>query len=153
MASKKKTRTSKGAASKRTAAKKKTTRKKTAAKPAARKKTAAKRGTKKKASTSRLSIDELSSGAERLMLANLGLYGTVLDELQEQLSRAKSTVQKARKNPDAANKQLVARGEKLVKQVRDLMKASGAPATKQLNKQINDLRDSLKKLRKKVSAS
>lgn len=143
---------------------KKTARRKTVRKKApARKKAAAIRGGKaatgaratpkksgSKASRSRLTIDELSAGAQRLMLANLGLYGTVLDELQKQLSRAKATVQKARKDPDAANRQLVARGERLLGQVSDLIQKSGAPATKQLNEQIAEFRDALTKLRKKL---
>lgn len=121
--------------------------------PGRKKATASKKSTKsstKKGAGSRLTIENLSAGAQKLMLANLGLYGEVLDELQNQLKRARSTVQEARKDPDKANKQLVARGEKLLDQVKDLLKKSGAPATKQLEKQVREFREALTKLRKRI---
>ncbi len=141
-------------------AKKKTTRakpakkaKSTAKKATAKKKTTAKKTTKKapkKTQPTGLTIESLSAGAQRIMLANLGLYGEVFDELQTQLKRARATVQEARKNPEKANRQLVARGEKLLDQVKDLLKKSGAPATKQFEKQVKDFREALTKLRRRL---
>lgn len=101
-------------------------------------------------SKTQLRIEELSSGAQKLMLANLGLYGQVLDELQNQLKRAKSTIDAARKDAGAKNQQLITRGEKLLAQIKDLMKKSGAPATRQLDKQIAEFRNALDRLRKKI---
>ncbi|MDH3336493.1 MAG: hypothetical protein OER22_03555 [Gammaproteobacteria bacterium] len=101
-------------------------------------------------SKTQLRIEELSSGAQNLMLANLGLYGKVLDELQNQLKRAKSTIDEARKGAGAKNQELISRGEKLLQQIKDLLKKSGAPATRQLDKQIADLRSALDRMRKKI---
>ncbi len=84
------------------------------------------------------------------MLANLGLYGKVLDELQNQVVRAKKTIQDARKDTSKANTQLIARGEKLIVQVKDLLRRSGAPASKQLKKHLADLEEAVAKLKRKI---
>ena len=126
---------------KKQAAKKKTSKKKTAKRSVAKKK-ASRRAPKNS------SIDGLSSAAQKLMLANLGLYGAVLDELQNQVVRAKKTIQAARKDPAKANKQLITRGEKLADQVTNLLKRSGAPASRQLQKQLADLGQAIRKLKR-----
>lgn len=84
------------------------------------------------------------------MLANLGLYGKVLDELQSQASRASKVINKARSNPAAVNKDLVKRGEALADQITDLLKRSGAPASRQLKKQIEELRSATDKLKRAI---
>ncbi len=129
-----------GSKKKTTAKKRTTTKKKTTKKTA--KKTASKAG--------RLTIDEISSGARKLMLANLGLYGKVLDELQNQVVRAKKTIQDARRDLSKANTQLIGRGEKLIGQVKDLLRRSGAPAPKQLTKHLADLEEAVAKLKRKI---
>ena len=136
---------------------KKATRKKAARKTAARKKTT-KKTAKKKAAPKRVArksvpatgIEKLSGGAKKLMLANLGLYGKVLDELQTQAERASKVIKKALSNPADVNKDLVKRGEALADQITDLLKRSGAPASKQLEKQMDDLRKALDKLKRKA---
>lgn len=135
-----------------TSSKKKTTKKRTAKrkkKKSTRKKTAPRRKATKKAAPA-TTIEKLSGNVKKLMLANLGLYGQVLDELQSQAARASKAINSARKNPGQANKQLVKRGEQLADEIRDLLKRSGAPATKQLEKQLRELRQSVTKLRKRV---
>ena len=126
---------------------KKATRKKVT-KKVTRKKTPKKRATAK--SSAAMSIEKLSGGARKLMLANLGLYGTVLDELQAQAARASKVINKARSNPTAVNKDLVERGEALADQITDLLKRSGAPASQQLKKQIEELRSATRKLRRTI---
>ncbi len=136
---------------------KKTTRKKAAKKTATRKKTT-KKTAKKKAAPKRVArksvpvtgIEKLSGGAKKLMLANLGLYGKVLDELQSQAERASKVIKKALSNPADVNKDLVKRGEALADQITDLLKRSGAPASRQLEKQLEDLRKALDKLKRKA---
>jgi uncharacterized protein YllA (UPF0747 family) len=136
---------------------KKATRKKAARKTAARKKTT-KKTAKKKAAPKRVArksvpatgIEKLSGGAKKLMLANLGLYGKVLDELQSQAERASKVIKKALSNPADINKDLVKRGEALADQITDLLKRSGAPASRQLDKQLDDLRKALDKLKRKA---
>lgn len=137
-------------ASKKTAKKK--VRKKTASKTAA-KKSGARKTTAKKTAESRApdrTIDKLSGNVKKLMLANLGLYGQVLDELQAQASRASKVIKDARKNPSKVNKQLVKRGEELADQITDILKRSGAPATRQLEKQLAELKKSVENLRKSL---
>ena len=134
---------------------KKTTRKKVSKKPAsrktaARKKTARKKVTRKSAPAS--SIEKLSGGAKKLMLANLGLYGKVLDELQAQAARAAKVIKAARSNPAGVNKELVKRGEDLADQISDLLKRSGAPASRQLEKQLDDLRKAVDKLKRRIQS-
>ena len=131
---------------------KKAPRKKAAKKTAARKKTTKKTAKKKvvRKSTPVTGIEKLSGGAKKLMLANLGLYGKVLDELQTQAERASKVIKKALSNPADVNKDLVKRGEALADQITDLLKRSGAPASKQLEKQMDDLRKALDKLKRKA---
>ena len=136
---------------------KKATRKKAAKKTATRKK-ATKKTAKKKAAPKRVArksvpatgIEKLSGGAKKLMLANLGLYGKVLDELQSQAERASKVIKKAMSNPADVNKDLVNRGEALADQITDLLKRSGAPASRQLEKQLDDLRKAIDKLKRKA---
>lgn len=127
---------------------KKVPRRKTAKKTAARKKPARKKAAPK--SSAAAGFDKLSGSAKKLMLANLGLYGTVLDELQAQAARASKIINKARSNPSSVNKDLVKRGEVLADQITDLLKRSGAPATRQLKKQIDELRSATEKLRRTI---
>ena len=131
---------------------KKKTRKKTARKTSAKKSTARKKTTKKTArkSAPQKTIDKLSGNVKKLMLANLGLYGQVLDELQAQAARASTVIKDARSNPSKVNKQLVRRGEELADQITDILKRSGAPATRQLEKQLAELKKSVDKLRKSL---
>jgi uncharacterized protein YllA (UPF0747 family) len=136
---------------------KKSTRKKASKKPATRKaparKKTAKKAAKKKVTRRSLpaaGIEKLSGGAKKLMLANLGLYGKVLDELQAQAERASKVIKKALSNPSDVNKELVKRGEALADQIADLLKRSGAPASRQLEKQLDDLRQAIDKLKRKA---
>ncbi len=132
---------------------KKTVRKKTA------KKKTAKRTTKKKTTAARkpasrkapeTTVEKLSGSVKKLMLANLGLYGKVLDELQSQASRAAKVIKDARRNPSELNSQLVKRGEDLADQITDIVKKSGAPISKELDKQLKDLRRSIDKLKDSI---
>ena len=125
---------------------KKTARKKTTKKTA--KKTAKKKVTRRSAPAA--GIEKLSGGAKKLMLANLGLYGKVLDELQTQAERASKVIKKALSNPADVNKDLVKRGEALADQITDLLKRSGAPASRQLEKQLDDLRKAIDNLKRKA---
>lgn len=84
------------------------------------------------------------------MLANLGLYGTVLDELQSQAARASKAIKQARSNPANVNKDLVKRGEALANQITDLLKRSGAPASRQLEKQMKELRSAIDNLKRSL---
>lgn len=136
--------TSKKKAKKKTA--KKTARKTTRRKSSARK--ASKKSTRKRAP--QRTVDKLSGNVKKLMLANLGLYGQVLDELQAQASRASKVIKDARRNPSKVNKQLVKRGEELADQITDILKRSGAPATRQLEKQLAELKKSVDSLRKSL---
>ena len=132
---------------------KKAAKKTTARKAPARKKTAKKKVAKKKVtrrSAPAAGIEKLSGGAKKLMLANLGLYGKVLDELQSQAERASKVVKKALSNPADVNKDLVQRGEALADQITDLLKRSGAPASRQLEKQLDDLRKAVDRLKRKA---
>jgi len=140
-----------------TASKKKTTRKpakkkavrKTSKKKApARKKVAKKAASQKKAPAG--NIEKISGSVKKLMLANLGLYGKVLDELQSQASRASSAIKAARKDPSNVNKQLVKRGEALADQITDMLKRSGAPASRQLDKQMADLKKAIAALKRTI---
>ena len=130
------------------AAKKPATRKKTTKKPAAKKKAAKKKVTRRTSPAT--GIEKLSGGAKKLMLANLGLYGKVLDELQAQAERASKVIKAARSNPAGVNKELVKRGEALADQITELLKRSGAPASRQLDKQLDDLRKAIDKLKRRV---
>jgi len=132
---------------------KKAAKKSAARKTPARKKTAQQKTAKKKAARTRppaSGIEKLSAGAKKLMLANLGLYGTVLDELQAQAARASKVIKTARSNPGGVNKDLIKRGEALADQITDLLKRSGAPASRQLEKQMDDLRKAIDKLKFKM---
>ncbi len=133
------------------ASKKKTAKKKTAKKKSSKKKSTArkKKATSRKAAPA-TTIEKLSGNVKKLMLANLGLYGQVLDELQSQAARASKAIKEARKDPAQANQQLVKRGEQLADEIRDMLKRSGAPATKQLEKQLRELREGVTKLRKRI---
>ena len=136
---------------------KKATRKKAAKKTATRKK-ATKKTAKKKAAPKKVArksvpatgIEKLSGGAKKLMLANLGLYGKVLDELQAQAERASKVIKKALSHPADVNKELVNRGEALADQIADLLKRSGAPASRKLERQLDDLRKAIDKLKQKA---
>ena len=133
------------------ASKKKTSKKKTAKKKSARKKTTArKKKTSSRKAAPKTTIEKLSGNVKKLMLANLGLYGQVLDELQSQAARASDAIKAARKDPGQANQQLVKRGEQLADEIRDMLKRSGAPATKQLEKQLRELREGVTKLRRRM---
>ena len=127
---------------------KKTTARKTSTKKTARKKVAKKKVTRRSAPAA--GIEKLSGGAKKLMLANLGLYGKVLDELQSQAERASKVVKKALSNPADVNKDLVKRGEALADQITDLLKRSGAPASRQLEKQLDELRKAVDRLKRKA---
>lgn len=127
---------------------KKTTARKTSTKKTAKKKVAKKKVTRRSAPAA--GIEKLSGGAKKLMLANLGLYGKVLDELQSQAERASKVVKKALSNPADVNKDLVKRGEALADQITELLKRSGAPASRQLEKQLDDLRKAVDRLKRKA---
>ena len=133
------------------ASKKKTSKKNAAKKKSARKKTTArKKKTSSRKAAPKTTIEKLSGNVKKLMLANLGLYGQVLDELQSQAARASDAIKAARKDPAQANQQLIKRGEQLADEIRDMLKRSGAPATKQLEKQLRELRENATKLRKRL---
>jgi hypothetical protein len=53
-------------------------------------------------------------------------------------------------DPAGVNKDLVKRGEALADQIADLLKRSGAPASRQLEKQLDDLRKAIDKLKRKA---
>ncbi len=125
---------------------KKTTRKKATKKKVAKKK-AAPRKTAPRPKAPETTVEKLSGSVKKLMLANLGLYGKVLDELQSQASRAAKVIKDARSNPSKVNKQLVKRGEALADQITDIVKQSGAPISKELDKQLKDLRKAIDKLK------
>ena len=125
---------------------KKTTRKKVTKKKAAKKK-AAPRKAAPRPKAPETTVEKLSGSVKKLMLANLGLYGKVLDELQSQASRAAKVIKDARSNPSKVNKQLVKRGEALADQITDIVKQSGAPISKELDKQLKDLRKAIDKLK------
>ncbi len=128
----------------------KTTRKKVTKKKAAKKK-AAPRKTAPRPRAPETTVEKLSGNVKKLMLANLGLYGKVLDELQSQASRAAKVIKDARDNPSRVNKQLVKRGEALADQITDIVKQSGAPISKELDKQLKDLRKSIDKLKNSIT--
>ena len=134
--------------SKKKAARRKPAKKTSAKKTAARKSKAKKTAAPKAAPASR--IDKISGNVKKLMLANLGLYGQVIDELRAQASRASKVIKEARGNPSKVNKQLIKRGEALADQITDILKRSGAPATRQLEKQLADLKKAIDKLRDSV---
>ncbi len=87
------------------------------------------------------------------MLANLGLYGKVLDEIQAQIERAQKAIKKARNNPPSTNKELITRGEKLLDQVNSIIDQANVPTSDQFDKQVKKLKKSIKKLRKKAKKS
>ena len=74
----------------------------------------------------------------------------VVDELQAQAERASKVIKKALSNPADVNKDLVKRGEALADQITDLLKRSGAPASRQLDKQLDELRKAVDKLKRKA---
>ncbi len=125
---------------------KKTTRKKATKKKVAKKK-AAPRKTAPRPKAPETTVEKLSGSVKKLMLANLGLYGKVLDELQSQASRAAKVIKDARSNPSRVNKQLVKRGEALADQITAIVKQSGAPISNELDKQLMDLRKAIDKLK------
>ena len=84
------------------------------------------------------------------MLANLGLYGTVIDELQAQVARASKVINEARTDPASVNKDLIKRGEALADQITGLLERSGAPASRQLKKQMAELESAITKLRRSI---
>jgi hypothetical protein len=137
----------KKSSSKKSTAKKKTASRKTAA---SKKSTASKSSSasSKSRSPAVKTVEKLSGSVKKLMLANLGLYGQVLDELQNQAARASQAINDARRDPSGVNDQLVKRGEELANQITDILKRSGAPATKQLEKQLAELRSAVAKLRR-----
>jgi hypothetical protein len=150
----KKVATKKPAVKKATA--KKTTAKKTAVTKAAKKlmskKAAPKKATRKKVvSKPSLSIEKISAGARKLMLANLGLYGTVMDELEAQAAKARDAIERARREAPEVNSDLIHRGEALVSDIRSILDKADMPSTPKLDKQIDKLRGSIKKLRKRLS--
>ncbi len=132
---------------------KKTTRKKVTKRKAAKKKAAPKKTTSRTTSARKApetTVEKLSGNVKKIMLANLGLYGKVLDELQSQASRAAKVIREARDNPSRINKQLVKRGEALADQISDIVKQSGAPISKELDKQLKDLRKSIDRLKDSI---
>lgn len=136
-----------------TARKKKVTKKAPRKKAAKKAATPKKKPAKKKAAAKKpaaAGFEKLSAGARKLMLANLGLYGKVLDELQAQAARASKVINAARSNPAAVNKDLIKRGQALADQITDLLKRSGAPASRQLRKQMDELNASIDKLKRSI---
>lgn len=128
---------------------KKATRKKATRKKAAPKRKAAKKSASRKKS-SRISIDRISGSARKLMLANLGLYGKVIDELEAQAERARNAIDRARREAPQVNKDLVRRGETVVKDIRNILDRADMPTPPKLNKQIDKLRKSIDDLRKRL---
>ncbi|MDA7686782.1 histone H1-like repetitive region-containing protein [Pseudomonadales bacterium] len=146
----------KKATAKKTAVKKAAVKKKLVKKPAAKKlmpkKAAPKKATRKKVvSKPSLSIEKISAGARKLMLANLGLYGTVMDELEAQAAKARDAIERARREAPEVNSDLIHRGEALVSDIRSILDKADMPSTPKLDKQIDKLRGSIKKLRKRLS--
>lgn len=84
------------------------------------------------------------------MLANLGLYARVFEDIQAQLKSARKSIEKARKEAPATQKKLIKRGEKLLDQVTKMVKQSGVPTSKDFDKQVDRLRKALKDLRKRA---
>ena len=126
--------------------------KKTGPKNTAPKKTAPKKATLKKVvSKPSLSIEKISAGARKLMLANLGLYGKVIDELEAQAAKARDAIERARREAPEVNSDLIHRGEALVSDIRSILDKADMPSTPALDKQIDKLRGSIKKLRKRLS--
>lgn len=126
--------------------------KKTGPKNTAPKKTAPKKATRKKVvSKPSLSIEKISAGARKLMLANLGLYGKVIDELEAQAAKARDAIERARREAPEVNSDLIHRGEALVSDIRSILDKADMPSTPALDKQIDKLRGSIKKLRKRLS--
>ena len=128
---------------------KKATRK-TASKATA-KKAKRKKSTSRKSATSRISIEQISTSARKLMLANPGLYGKVIDELEAQADKARSAIDRARREAPDVNADLIKRGETVVKDIRAILKKADMPTTPKLDKQIDRLRGSIKKLRQRIS--
>ncbi|MBT8140345.1 MAG: hypothetical protein KJP25_11315 [Gammaproteobacteria bacterium] len=149
-----KARGKKSTAKKKTTAKRKSTAKKATRKKATRKKAAPKRKAAKKKSTARkskrISIDRISGSARKLMLANLGLYGKVIDELEAQAERARDAIERARREAPDVNKDLVRRGEVVVKDIRAILKRADMPTPPKLDQQIERLRKSIENLRKRL---
>lgn len=126
--------------------------KKSIPKKAELKKTAPKKATRKKVvSKPSLSIEKISAGARKLMLANLGLYGKVIDELEAQAAKARDAIERARREAPEVNSDLIHRGEALVSDIRSILDKADMPSTPELDKQIDKLRGSIKKLRKRLS--
>lgn len=116
------------------------------------KKTAPKKATRKKVvSKPSLSIEKISAGARKLMLANLGLYGKVIDELEAQAAKARDAIERARREAPEVSSDLIHRGEALVSDIRSILDKADMPSTPELDKQIDKLRGSIKKLRKRLS--
>lgn len=158
MAAKKKAakKTASKARSRKAPAKKKATRKKASTKKAATKRKAApkRKAAKKSAArkkSSRISIDRISGSARKLMLANLGLYGKVIDELEAQADRARAAIDRARREAPEVNRDLVRRGEVVVKDIRAILDRADMPTPAKLDKQIDKLRASIDNLRKRLS--
>ncbi|MGB5324405.1 MAG: hypothetical protein WBN40_03130 [Pseudomonadales bacterium] len=152
MAAKKKaaSKTASKARSKKAPAKKKSAvKKKTAKRAAPRRKAAKKSAARKKAN--QFSIDRISGSARKLMLANLGLYGKVIDELEAQADRARAAIERARREAPHMNKDLVRRGETVVKDIRAILKRADMPTPPKLDKQIDRLRKAIENLRKRLS--
>ena len=126
--------------------------KKSIPKKAELKKTAPKKATRKKVvSKPSLSIEKISAGARKLMLANLGLYGKVIDELEAQAAKARDAIERARREAPEVSSDLIHRGEALVSDIRSILDKADMPSTPELDKQIDKLRGSIKKLRKRLS--
>ncbi|NNL57069.1 MAG: hypothetical protein HKO71_04915 [Pseudomonadales bacterium] len=139
-----------GKAKSRSTAKKATT-KKVARKKATRKKAAPKKAQRKKSISKRISIEQISSSARKLMLANLGLYGKVIDELEKQAEKARDAIDRARREAPDVNADLIKRGETVVKDIKAILKKADMPTPPQLDKQIDHLRASIKKLRQRIA--
>ena len=137
-------------AKKRTAAKR-TTAKKATRKKATAKKATRKKATRKKAAKSLISIEQISASARKLMLANLGLYGKVIDELESQADKARDAIDRARREAPDVNADLIKRGETVVKDIKAILKKADMPTPPKLDKQIARLRTSIKKLRQRLS--
>lgn len=97
---------------KKAAPKRKTTAKR---KPAA-KKTAARKPAAKKPVTVQSRVTEAGRNA---FLANLGLYGMVFDQVQEQLKSVEGELSSRRKKADKLYQDMVKRGTKVEKQAKD----------------------------------
>jgi len=151
MAAKKKAAKKTASKAKKRSTAKKAPSKKVARKKATRKKSAPKKAQRKKTAGKRISIEQISTSARKLMLANLGLYGKVIDELENQAERARDAIDRARREAPEVNADLIKRGETVVKDIKAILNKADMPTPPKLDKQIDRLRSSIKKLRQRIA--